>query len=145
MDMDILEGVVRLETTLWNLVERGLVQRDLPGLGTYLALKILHGHGGSGRVHDLSRELSITIGAASKVADRLERTRLAERRPHPTDRRSSLISLTDEGERARAASASVVQRVVDNAFGDDDLVAAGVAMLARLQGCVDSATAKVAA
>lgn len=143
--MDILEGVVRLETTLWNLVERALIQEDLPGLGTFLALRILHEHGGSGRVHDLSHELSITIGAASKVADRLERTGLADRRPHPTDRRSSLISLTDEGERARVASDSVTRRVVNDAIGDDDLIATGIALLARLQDRVDSATASAGA
>ncbi|MEL4383306.1 MarR family winged helix-turn-helix transcriptional regulator, partial [Shewanella algae] len=73
------------------------------GLGTLLALRIVGDAGGNARVLDVSEALAITIGAASKQIDRLERSGLAERRPHPHDRRSSLLSLTAAGARARQA------------------------------------------
>ncbi|HWM16060.1 MAG TPA: MarR family transcriptional regulator, partial [Microbacterium sp.] len=131
--MDIFERVVRLETTLWDLVERSLSSEGEAGLGTFFALQILHRHDGAGRVQDLSRELSITIGAASKVVDRLERAGLAVRRPHPDDRRSSWVSLTDEGEHARAAADVVVQRVSAAVFSDAGMVAAAATVLDSLQ------------
>jgi len=54
--IDMLERVARLETTLWNLVERSLSSEGAPGMGTFLALQILQRHDGSGWVQDLSRE-----------------------------------------------------------------------------------------
>lgn len=137
--MDILERVVRLETTLWNLVDRSLSGEGEVGLGTFLALQILDRHDGSGRVQDLSRELSITIGAASKVVDRLERAGLAARHPHPDDRRSSWVALTPKGERLLAAGQVVVHRVIAAVFGDDEIVDAAASVLAGLQDRVDSA------
>jgi DNA-binding MarR family transcriptional regulator len=143
--MDIFERVVRLETTLWNLVERSLSEEGEAGLGTFLALQILDRHDGSGRVQDLSRELSITVGAASKVVDRLERAGLAVRRPQPDDRRSSLVALTVDGERAVAAGRVVVQRVITTVFGDDEMVDAAASVLESLQTRVDDAIVAVPA
>lgn len=143
--MDILERVVRLETTLWNLVDRSLAAHGEPGLGTFLAMQVLHRHDGHGRVQDLSRELSITMGAASKIVDRLERAGLAVRRPHPDDRRSSLVALTPEGDRARGASDTVVQRVSSTVFSDPEAVSVALTTLATLQDAVDSASVAVTA
>ena len=143
--MNILERVVRLETTLWSLVERSLIGEGRAGLGTFLALQILHRHDGAGRVQDLSRELSITIGAASKVVDRLERAELAVRRPHPEDRRSSLVALTAQGESERAAADVVVRRVIDVVFGDDEALTVAGSVIHGLQHRVDGAATAVAA
>lgn len=45
----------------------------------------------------LGRCLMVTGGNITGLTDRLEREGLAERRPHPTDRRSQVIGLTDKG------------------------------------------------
>jgi hypothetical protein len=42
-------------------------------------------------------ELSITVGGASKLVDRIEAAGHCRRRPHPADKRSSLIELTTTG------------------------------------------------
>ncbi|HEY6812141.1 MAG TPA: MarR family transcriptional regulator [Propionibacteriaceae bacterium] len=49
------------------------------------------------RVLDLARALSITVGGASKVVDKVEAAGLCRRNPNPTDGRSNLIQLTEPG------------------------------------------------
>jgi DNA-binding MarR family transcriptional regulator len=47
---------------------------------------------------ELSERLALTSGAITMLVDRLERSGLARRRPHPADRRYTLIELTDKVE-----------------------------------------------
>ena len=54
------------------------------------------------RVLDLVRAVAITVGAASKAVDRLERAGWCVRSAHPEDRRSSILALTAEGSRVLA-------------------------------------------
>lgn len=138
--MDMLQRIVRLETTLWTAMERSLLGSGEVGLGTLLALRILDSNAGAGRVYELSRELAITVGAASKVVDRLERDGLAVRRPNPGDRRSSMISLTAQGKVALASADAVVRRETTAMFGDEALMAAGESLIDRLQERVDLGT-----
>jgi hypothetical protein len=42
-------------------------------------------------------EFAIGIGATGKTIDRLEKRGWAARQPNPSDRRSSLLALTDDG------------------------------------------------
>lgn len=131
--MDFLDSLVRFETALWNTVEHRLVREAEVGLGTLLALRVLQRHEGAGRVNELSRELGLTIGAASKLVDRLERDGLARRSPHPSDRRSSVVSLTDSGERARGKAQATAERVLSEVIGDDAHVAAARSVLTLLE------------
>jgi DNA-binding MarR family transcriptional regulator len=50
-------------------------------------------------VADVAAEFAIGIGSASKVVDRLEARGWVARQPNPSDRRSSLPALTDDGRR----------------------------------------------
>ncbi|MET7362409.1 MarR family transcriptional regulator [Streptomyces sp. NPDC005562] len=90
--------LVRCETRLYNALN-GLL-RDRHGIVTsqFEALRYLRDHP-EARVADLATEFAIGIGATSKVIDRLERQGWAVRQPNPSDRRSSLLSLTDGGSR----------------------------------------------
>jgi DNA-binding MarR family transcriptional regulator len=54
------------------------------------------------RVFDVKEELSITVGGASKLVDRIEAARLCRRRVNPDDRRSQIIELTPAGRRLLA-------------------------------------------
>ena len=60
---------------------------------------------GGCRVQDIADDLCITVGAASKLVDRLETDDLARRAANPGDRRSSLISFTEQGRRVHDAGA----------------------------------------
>ncbi|MGI9825342.1 MarR family winged helix-turn-helix transcriptional regulator [Agromyces sp. Marseille-Q5079] len=132
-----LEGVVRFETTLWNRVDRHLTAAGMPGLGTVMALRMLQRYRSEGRVQDLSRALSITIGAASKLVDRLERDGLATRRPHPDDRRSSLIMLTAAGEQTAQDATTVIEHVVRDTFPDPAATSEAIEVFAGLQLALD--------
>ena len=95
--VDLFRDLVRLETELWNRVEA----RVQHGHGLPLAwLEIMHVVSATRdcRVLDIAKALSITVGGASKVVDKVEAAGWCRRQPNPTDGRSNLIQLTEAGE-----------------------------------------------
>lgn len=128
--------VVRYEIALWNLVDGALADAGAVSLAQLQALTIVEEMSGSARVLDIAERIGVTIGAASKLVDRLERDGLAERRPNPHDRRSSLITLTGDGqtayEMAAAVRLSILRQVLEPAAA-----ASAVAALSELQGRLD--------
>jgi DNA-binding MarR family transcriptional regulator len=112
--------LVRTETELWNVVHRDLRRSGAEGLGSLQALRVLHRADGLGRVRDLCDELAITTGAASTLAARLAEAGLVRRAPHPQDRRSSVLVLTEAGERARADGEERARAVIDRVITPED-------------------------
>ena len=90
--------LVRCETRLYNALNDRLRERHGIATSQFEALRYLRDHPGS-RVADLAAEFAIGIGATSKVVDRLEARGWVARQPNPSDRRSSLLALTDDGRR----------------------------------------------
>ncbi|MFJ9250867.1 MarR family winged helix-turn-helix transcriptional regulator [Streptomyces sp. NPDC101776] len=88
--------LVRCETRLYNALNDRLRERHGIVTSQFEALRHLRDHPGA-RVADLAAEFAIGIGAASKTVDRLEKQGWAVRQPNPSDRRSSLLALTDDG------------------------------------------------
>lgn len=80
--------------------------------------------------------VGITVGAASKLVDRLERAGFASRSPNPDNRRSSLVALTTEGQWALAVASQVCSSALARLLGDED-VETLIAALQRLQRRVD--------
>jgi DNA-binding MarR family transcriptional regulator len=60
------------------------------------AISTLTVHGDRGQ-HELAADLGLSSGASTALVDRLERQGIAERYPHPTDRRRTYVRLTDQG------------------------------------------------
>lgn len=54
------------------------------------------------RLTELAEHMSCEASNAGYVIDRMEKQGLVERRPHPSDRRAKLLSLTSDGEHCRA-------------------------------------------
>jgi DNA-binding MarR family transcriptional regulator len=54
--------------------------------------------GASLRMKELAKKMGVTTGTLTVMVDRLERQGLLKRTPHETDRRSSLITLTEKGQ-----------------------------------------------
>jgi len=138
--MDFFETLVRYEVGLWDAVDGALRNGGFVSAAQHHALTILDRHGDTGRVLDVSAEIGITVGAASKLVDRLERHGLVERRPHPTDGRSSLIALTDLGSSSLAAATIARDEVLARVL-DPEAAQAALDALAVLQERLEHATA----
>ncbi|KJS53665.1 MarR family transcriptional regulator [Streptomyces rubellomurinus subsp. indigoferus] len=88
--------LVRCETRLYNALNDRLRERHGIATSQFEFLRYLRDRPGS-RVADLAAEFAVGIGATSKGVDRLEKQGWVARRPNPSDRRSSLLALTDDG------------------------------------------------
>jgi DNA-binding MarR family transcriptional regulator len=54
---------------------------------------------GSASPSELAEHTGLSTGATTAMLDRLENAKLIERRPHPTDRRATLVVLSQEAMR----------------------------------------------
>ncbi|MBF4575443.1 MarR family winged helix-turn-helix transcriptional regulator [Frondihabitans sp. VKM Ac-2883] len=73
---------------------------------------------------DLAAVLGHTTGSITALIDRLEKANDVERRPHPTDRRSQLLHLTDKGRAAVNQVIDVYSTAFDGVFSGAELRAA---------------------
>lgn len=113
-----LNDLVRLEISLWNQINASLQEKHALSLAFF---EVLYAIGqteeGSLRVGDLARALTITVGAASKLADRIVAAGLVRRELDSEDRRASRLALTDAGQRrldaANATYASALSTRLD--------------------------------
>ncbi len=104
----LFADLVGLEIELWSALDSRLrAEFGLP-LSDCEGLRIVSSRS-TCRVNDLADDLVITVGGASKLADRLERAGLVVRRANPGDRRSSVLELTESGLAARERSAELVR------------------------------------
>lgn len=97
-----------------------------------LALRVMLGAQRRGelvRQRDLARILSITSASVTVLVDRLERSGHVERRPHPTDRRSTVVVATRAtDDEVRETLGAMHARMIDVV---DDLSAAELEVVAR--------------
>src|SRR6187402_2451850 len=92
----LFADLVRCETRLYNQFNDEL--RTSHGIVTsqYEFLRYIRDEE-SPRTTDMAAEFAIGVGAVSKAMDRLEARGLVARVPNPANRRSSILTLTDEG------------------------------------------------
>jgi DNA-binding MarR family transcriptional regulator len=131
--------LVRCETRLYNALNDRLRERHGIVTSQFEALRYLRDHPGS-RVADLATEFAIGIGATSKSVDRLERRGWAARQPNPSDRRSSLLALTDDGSRLIDAAEKTFTDAVAELIGgtlDGASGSAAVQAIAKLRSVLE--------
>jgi DNA-binding MarR family transcriptional regulator len=105
-----LSDLIRLEIALWDRINARLKQQhDLPLAFFESLFFIAHSRGSSLRVGDLAGALRITVGAASKLADRIELAGLIRRELDADDRRASRLVLTTTGERKLADASTTYE------------------------------------
>lgn len=128
------------ETELWNQVERRSSGPATVNLARFEILKATASTPDC-RVQDLADQLRITVGAASRLTDRIESDGLVRRSPHPTDRRSSKIELTERGRIALARTETAVEQALEELLGtmDENELAVLTAFLTRAQGMLTAA------
>jgi DNA-binding MarR family transcriptional regulator len=114
---DVFTELVRAEIELWNELDAHLSATVGILLSQYQALTAITNKAGLARVQDISDEMLITVGATSKLVDRLEREGLAERSAHPLDRRSSIVRLSEHGERLLADAEEAIEIQLQTMLG----------------------------
>ncbi|MER7558950.1 MarR family transcriptional regulator [Nocardioides sp. NPDC126508] len=127
--------LVRAETRLFNQLDAGVrAAHDGLTLGQFQLLELI-ATTPECRISDIVASMDIGVGTASKAIDRLEAAGLCRRASNPNDRRSSILALTESGERAFAAAAPTVDAVIAERLQDiaaDDL-ATTARVLSRLR------------
>jgi len=105
-DKQIAEQAAQLESLMPKL-NRQLLLLDLEDPTIHLPIAQLRVcsilRAGPRTVSALARELSISVSAATQLADRLETASLVERTPGREDRRVKALRLTDHGRRLMRA------------------------------------------
>jgi DNA-binding MarR family transcriptional regulator len=117
--------LVRVQTALWQAVDVQLREQHNVTLAHVTALQVV-GETPGCRVQDIVTTLHITVGGASKVVDRLVAAGHVERAANPTDRRSSVLTVTASGRELLARVAPDVDAVLadrlEAVLTEDDLV-----------------------
>jgi len=132
----IFEGLVRVETRLWNRLDRALNDKHGLSLAWLVALRVVQAAPGS-RVQDLAETIDISPGGASKLVDRLVAAGLVDRATDDSDRRASRLRLTPRGRRVvRRGSATSEQWLQENLAGA--LSPRGAENLASLLGALSA-------
>lgn len=90
---------------------------------------------------ELGEALHLTTSTVSNLLDRLERSGLATREPHPTDRRIINVRLTDRAQQLAAETRAWLDQCLD-AIPDKQLAAE---LLATLAGELEQRTAELSA
>ena len=114
MDLEFLDAVVGYEIALWTHLDSQLTERGQVSLAVFSALRVVDRHGDSARIRELQDDLRITVGSASKLADRLERDGLVVRRQNPVDRRSSVVTLTTAGRESFGSAERTVRAALSD-------------------------------
>ena len=78
----------------------------------------LHAAGGELTMGELSAQLMVTSGNVTGVIDGMAADKLVERRPHETDRRSIIISVTPDGRNLFAKVRSAMSKWMGEAMAD---------------------------
>jgi DNA-binding MarR family transcriptional regulator len=104
--------LLELSARFSQLFLRWLDSRTPGGL-TYPRLRVLEALHcqGAAKMKTLADALGLSARNLTAVADSLETEGLLRRTAHPSDRRATLLELTDEGQ--RAADCSLVPRLVE--------------------------------
>jgi DNA-binding MarR family transcriptional regulator len=126
----VYSDLIRLETELWDAVDRRLREQCGLSMAGFDVLQVIERTPGC-RVYDIARALSITVGGTSKAVDRIEALGHLARSANPEDRRSSIIELTAVGADLLAKAGRVVDDELRRRLGAE-LSAAELAQLSAL-------------
>jgi DNA-binding MarR family transcriptional regulator len=129
-----VEQLFELAVLLGDAMERGLAERGLTLARAELLWRLRLR--GPTTQRDLSADLRCTPRNVTGLVDALERGGLVARRPHPTDRRATLVTLTEAGSKVAATMDAGYQATARELFDDfveDDLRAFVAAMDRVLQ------------
>lgn len=112
---DAFMRVFELTAVLNEFMEQGLAERKLTRARAWLIWQ-LH-HEGPVTQRALSQILRVTPRNVTGLVDALEADGLVARTAHPTDRRATLVTLTDHGRQTTTSLAADYQQGAEYLFG----------------------------
>lgn len=132
------DALVRQETSLWNAVERRMRGGGVLSLARLEVLRVIDASPTGVRVQDLADAVGTTIGAASRILDRIAAEGIIERSADPDDRRSVRVTLTTKGGEALALTRARFDAALDAvlAAADPEDLRQGTAALERIQAAL---------
>lgn len=96
--------------------QRGFAERAGLNVTDLLAIFYVQSEGGEATPSALARHLGMTTGATAILLNRLEARHMIERRPHPADRRATLLGL------GQAFDDPKIQSAIREAFNLDQVL-----------------------
>jgi len=107
-------AILRTHQTMTAAIDATLRTRELTRTGYLLMTTLQLSRDGSRPLGQLSRHLMVHPTTVTLALDQLEKRKLVERNPHPTDRRTILAALTPAG---REVLDKATRALADNDFG----------------------------
>ena len=93
----LFTALINTEMGAWNAVESALSEAgNALTLGRFLVLRTVRDTPAC-RIQEVAASQGITLGAASRLVDRLHRDGLVHRTPCEHDRRAIILTVTEEG------------------------------------------------
>ncbi len=129
------DALVRQETALWNAVEKRMRGDGAPSLARLEVLRVIDANPAGVRVQDVADAVGTTIGAASRLLDRIAADGLIERSADSDDRRSVRITTTASGEKALTLARERFDAALDDVLAavDPEDLRLATAALQRIQ------------
>jgi DNA-binding MarR family transcriptional regulator len=122
-------SVMRAQQVVLAAVDRALRPFDLTFARYEGLVLLLHSRRGVLPLGKMGKRLMIHPTSVTNIIDRLEQQGLVRRLPHPTDGRTTLAEITDEGRRLAKRATKAVN---DVAFGLDTLDPGDLRELTRI-------------
>ena len=112
----LFTALINTELGAWNTVESALSEAgNALTLGRFLVLRTVRDIP-TCRIQEVAASQGITLGAASRLVDRLHRDGLLHRTPCEHDRRAIILTVTDQGLAHLEEACAIVEKEQERIF-----------------------------
>ena len=112
----LFTALINTEMGAWNAVESALSEaRNALTLGRVLVLRTVRNTPAC-RIQEVAASQGITLGAASRLVDRLHRDGLVHRTPCEHDRRATILTVTEQGLAHLEEACMIVEKEQERIF-----------------------------
>lgn len=112
----LFTALIDTEVRAWNTLESTLSEAgNALTLGRFLVLRTVRDTPAC-RIQEVAASQGITLGAASRLVDRLHRDGLLHRTPCEHDRRATVLTVTDQGLAHFEEASSIVGKEQERLF-----------------------------
>lgn len=112
----LFTALINTELGAWNAVESALSEAgNALTLGRFLVLRTVRDIP-TCRIQEVAASQGITLGAASRLVDRLHRDGLLHRTPCEHDRRATILTVTDQGLAHLEEACAIVNKEQERIF-----------------------------